>query len=534
MKAVALSLVILTLCVCAAGLVACDDTELRANDDFVIGTTADIRSADRSDYDFDQLSAGLTQQALISRGDDGEYHPLLADYSDDSASVWTFTVRDGMCWDDGVPVTANDILFTLRYNDEHESGHWLSSVTDTSGGVTQSTLTAAEVSEDGRSIDLVYRTPDVRALASLTSVRIMPEHIYKNKTIETASAEENRVGCGVYSFESFSKDSGTIVFVLNPYYPADSVLAAKRVVVRLFSNDTTMQMAMLNGELDTIWKYSGGVEAEFASALVRAGVADVIPVTADNLPAVLAFNTSCAPFDSLLLRQAVVYALDPVKFAELFASEYAETPRAGFVPPSTLGYTPNTAPLSRDLEKARDCLARGLAELGDSSLSFSLTVNADNTLHLRYAELVQTQFAEIGIKVTLDEKSKSDFQHSTTNTGTPTHQACIIGYTSNGMKMMGGLGTIYMDGDHPVQGVSQVFDEEFDDILDALSSASDLASYEAAAERCIEWYARYLPAVALIWDARLQVLSARWTGAWTDADFGLINMRTWLSLERTD
>lgn len=98
--------------------------------------------------------------------------------------------------------------------------------------------------------------------------------------------------------------------------------------------------------------------------------------------------------------------------------------------------------------------------------------------------------------------------------------------------MMGGLGTIYMDGGHAVQGVSQVFDATFDAILDRLSAAATEEDYRAAAKECQEWYAANFPAVALFWDAQLQVLSPEWTGAHADADFGLINMTTWLTLGR--
>lgn len=516
-----------------SALAACDNKT--ADGGFVIGTTTVIASADRSDYNYDQLSAGLTQQALVSAGADGTYSPLLAEFSTEDSKTWVFTVRDGMCWDDGVPVTADDILFTLGYADEYDSGNWLSSITDTTGAVTESKLLSADVSADGRSITLVFREADVRAPSDLTSLRIMPEHIYEGKTIETATPSENRVGCGVYMFESFSRDAGTIAFVPNPYYPADGELAAERITVRLFGGEDTMYLAFANGELDMLWRYSGGVDATVAATLAENGNAEIIPVAADNLPAVLAFNNSSSPFDNLNLRKAVTYALDYDRFRELFASEYSSPSQAGFVPPTTLGYISDTEVLSRDLEKAREYLEAGLAETGLASLSFRLAVNSGNATHMRYAELVRTSLQDIGVTVTIDAMDVNSFRAATTNgfnDGNVTHQACIIGYTSNGMKMMGGLGTIYMDGTHAVQGVSQVFDEEFLSIADALSAAGTPEEYAAAARECQLWYAENLPAVALYYDSQLQVVSRRFTGFVTDADFGLLNAETWLSLKR--
>ena len=205
------------------------------------------------------------------------------------------------------------------------------------------------------------------------------------------------------------------------------------------------------------------------------------------------------------------------------------------MPPTTLGYISDTEVLSRDLEKAREYLEAGLAETGLASLSFRLAVNSGNATHMRYAELVRTSLQDIGVTVTIDAMDVNSFRAATTNgfsDGNVTHQACIIGYTSNGMKMMGGLGTIYMDGTHAVQGVSQVFDEEFLSIADALSAAGTPEEYAAAARECQLWYAENLPAVALYYDSQLQVVSRRFTGFVTDADFGLLNAETWLSLER--
>lgn len=532
-----LAAALLVAIMCAAAVVslgACNNKNTQNAAEFVIGTTSTIEIADRSEYNYDQLSAGLTQQALVGRGTDGEYYPLLADYTTQDSVTWTFTVREGMRWDDGEPVTARDILFTLRYNDSYESGNWLSSVTDTTGAVTQSKLLSADVSEDGRSITFVYREADIRALSDLTTMRIMPEHVYAGKTIETATASENRIGCGVYKFESFSRDAGTITFVPNPYYPAND-LAANKIIVRLYGNEDTMYMAFRNGELDTIWRYSGGVDASVADTLTAGGKADVIAIAADNLPAVLAFNNNVAPFDNLNFRKAVVYALDYARFRELFASKYATPSQAGFVPPTTLGYYADTEVLARDLDKAREYLGAGLEETGRASLSFSLAVSSDNATHMRYAELVRTSLAEIGIEVTIDAMDVNSFRAATTNSfsgGNVTHQACIIGYTSNGMKMMGGLGTIYVDGTHAVQGVSQVYDETFLSLVAALGSAATPDDYSSAARDVQLWYASNFPAVALYWDAQLQVVSEDFTGFFADADFGLVNARTWLALKR--
>ncbi len=49
--------------------------------------------------------------------DDQGYIPWLAtDWQvSDDATTWTFTLRDGVSWQDGEPFTAEDVVFTYEY-----------------------------------------------------------------------------------------------------------------------------------------------------------------------------------------------------------------------------------------------------------------------------------------------------------------------------------------------------------------------------------------------------------------------------------
>lgn len=331
---------------------------------FRVGTVTPIENADRSDYNYNVMSASFTQLSLVSRiiSEDGNaFVPLLADYSTADSVSWTFTIRDGMTWSDGVSVTGEDVKFTFEYLDEYEGRNWLRDQTNKDGTVAKRLLRSVDVSEDGRSVTLVYETANPRALSYLSNIRIMPAHVYEGKTIETATAEENRIGCGVYKFSSFDKNKGTITFVPNPYFPVtEGAHIFDTVTVNLMGNTDTMYLKLKNGEFDTVYKYSGGVDPSVAQTLEQSGNINIIANATDNLPAVLAFNTSKAPFDNVNLRFAVAYAIDYAKFRELFASQYASPTHAGFAPPATIGYYDNTPVLARDVETAKKYLALAL------------------------------------------------------------------------------------------------------------------------------------------------------------------------------
>ncbi len=333
-----------------------------------VGTTYTFENYGRQNGTYDQMSAALTQQALVCR-ENGEFKGLLADYATSDGKEWTFTVKEGMKWDDGEAVTAQDILYTLNYLDTYEGKNWFKDVTGNNDKTTPKLLENATVSEDGKSITLTYVKANPRALTDFIAVRIMPEHIYTQyedsltteKPVEAASDAHNRIGCGPYKYSSHDAASASVTFVKNEYYPNQNHNFDK-ITVRSFNNETALVAALSQGEVDMSYRYSGGLSAEAAKTLKNNGGVNIVPVPAGAV-ATLMFNTSVAPFNNVNFRKAVMYGLNYAKFLELFGSEYAARPQAGFVPPSFAGYYDGTPVLERNVDLAKSYLATALKEI---------------------------------------------------------------------------------------------------------------------------------------------------------------------------
>lgn len=68
----------------------------------------------------------------ISAGECWEAEPVLAErweHSDDWR-VWAVTLREGLRWHDGVPITAHDFAFTVRLWNHPSVGHWAGAAID--------------------------------------------------------------------------------------------------------------------------------------------------------------------------------------------------------------------------------------------------------------------------------------------------------------------------------------------------------------------------------------------------------------------
>lgn len=502
-----------------------------------VGTTAAIETAVYGEYNYDMLASGVSELPLVWQDVNGEYHPLLASFETEDAATWTYTVQDGMTWSDGTPVTAEDILFTLQYDQANGSANF-EPQTDEEGKVTEAKYAAYAVSDDKKSISLTLTTPNVRELSNMTSFRVMPKHIYEGK--DTVTEAEARVTCGPYVLSSFQKEAGTLTFTVNEYYPAAPNVG--RLVYRLFGNEDTMYLALRQGDIDMVWAYSTGVSGTYQDVLAADDGIALVNVAAANAPAVLAFNNASGPFADENLRQAVSYALDYEAFSAYFGSAYAEVPNRGFAPPTTVGYT-DTEKLTHDPAKADDFMhAAGYTEKNADGFyvnadgevaAFTLTVNAAKEAHVGYAELVKTQLEAFGISVTLETIDKDAYNAKTSNKFSENHitmEAAIYGYTAAGMGMGNGLGSIYVDGNHAVQGGCQVFDGAFDAILGELKAAKNLDEYYAAAANLQDYYAAHVPLLALYWDNMMLAYSARLDGVTVDAVFGLNNVNNWFSI----
>lgn len=510
-----------------------------AIDTLTVGTTAAIETAVFGEYNFDMLASGVSELPLVYQDTKGEYHPLLATYATEDATTWTYTIQDGMTWSDGAPVTAEDILFTLQYDQANGSANF-EAQTGEDGKVTEAKYTGYTLSDDKMSISLTLASPNVRELSNMTSFRIMPKHVYEDK--DTVTEAEGRITCGPYVLESFNKEAGTITFAVNEYYPQKPNV--EKIVYQLFGNEDTMYLALQQGDIDMVWAYSTGAAGTYQDVLSTDTNVSLVNVAAANAPAVLAFNNAKGLFSDENLRQAVSYALNYEEFKTYFGSAYAEIPNRGFVPSTTVGYT-DTEKLTTDTAKADEYMkAAGYTEKNadgfyvnadGAAAAFTLTVNAAKETHVGYAEMIKTQLEAFGIQVNLDAVDKDAYNAKTSNKFSEnniTMEAAIYGYTAAGMGMGNGLGSIYVDGNHAVQGGCQVFDEAFSSILDELKAAKTIEEYYTGAAKLQDYYAAHMPLIALYWDNMMLAYSSKLDNVTVDAVFGLNNVNNWFSITK--
>lgn len=212
---------------------------------FTVGLTNDYDSlnplvgVEVPDYEVWNLQyATLTDKAA----DDFATIPGLAESwetSDDGKTV-TYTLRDGLEWSDGTPLTAADIVFTVnRARDEA----WLN--------YESVVANLAAEAPDERTVVITTKVPDPKL--PTMDVYILPEHIWGELDEAAITKADGTDGVGSGPFTLVEAERGQFWrLAANPSYwgwegedpPVDEV------VFRLFSNGDAMVAALESGEID--------------------------------------------------------------------------------------------------------------------------------------------------------------------------------------------------------------------------------------------------------------------------------------------
>jgi peptide/nickel transport system substrate-binding protein len=124
--------------------------------------------------------------------------------------TWTFHIREGMKWHDGVPLTARDVAFTFNLILETREPAYVQYLT----GVTDVTAT------DDATLVITTRRPNSGMLA--LAIPILPEHVWEKVDPDRLGEYENLPFVGSGPFRVVSLDQGVRVRLeANPYYPAE-------------------------------------------------------------------------------------------------------------------------------------------------------------------------------------------------------------------------------------------------------------------------------------------------------------------------
>src|SRR3954447_592538 len=194
---------------------------------------------------------GLTYDYLVGYSmTDMSPVPALATKWTTSADgkTWTFTVRTGVKFSDGVPLTARDVAYTFNrvLHGKVEQASWISYL----NGVTKITAPNATT------VVMTLKQPS--ATLPLLPIPIVPEHVWTHVSesdIKGYTAEPTGgkpvVGEGPFRLVQGTANGSTFKFEVNPDYWAGPA-HIDEVIFQFYKNDDSAIQALIKGDVDFV------------------------------------------------------------------------------------------------------------------------------------------------------------------------------------------------------------------------------------------------------------------------------------------
>jgi peptide/nickel transport system substrate-binding protein len=486
-------------------------------------TQADFNPFDSANHR--QGTNFLYEPLMVVNSINGKATPFLAtDVKTVDASTIEYTLRSGMKWSDGQPITVNDVVFTFnllkKFPAIDANGEWQN---------------IQSISTSGNTITFHLTSPNVPAITTIDNQVIVPEHIWKNVADPAKDKNATPVVSGPYKVGTFNTNQYTLV-KNDSYWNADKIQVE---TIKVPAAATTPQ-AVISAGMDWAYTYVDNVNSTWDKApqgkgknthwFPAGGIISLFP------------NLTKTPLDNLNFRKGLSQALNRdtvAKDAEL--GYVTSAPQTALMP----GFSqfknssiPNDGVVKQDKAAAlADFKAAGYTETGgklvDSSgkqVSLSIELPSSYSDWLRGAQEMQTEFKAVGIDVTLNTPSDQTVYNTDMQNG---NYDLVIG-------SVGGTGNVYSDynaflnssfyapaGQQAANNFERFKDPATDSALNALKSATTTAAQKQQVDKLQETVYNQLPVINVFYGGLWGLYSNKDFTGWPSESNPYAGAQTW-------
>lgn len=338
----------------------------------------------------------LMFDTLIWQDAKGDYQPLLAERWTSSVDgrEWRITLRQGVRWHDGLPLTVDDVVFTFQYLQEGP------------GRNTPARLLAVKATAEGPdTVVLVLEQATATFEATLGGITILPRHVWE-KVDDPAKyrGDDALMGSGPYALESSDLESGAYLFVARDDYYLGPPLV-RRVE---FVPAPNQLLSLRRGEIDVAQLGIGDdtIPEESFAPFDNDRYGKVTNAGLWNRTIFFGLMQGF-PYNDVRFRQAVAYAVDRPDLVKRILFGRGVVGSMGGLVPAAPTVPPDLPTYDRDLARAaslldsiglRDANGDGIRDLPDGS-AFMPEMITNSRFNPKTAELVKEYLRAAGIDV---------------------------------------------------------------------------------------------------------------------------------------
>ena len=310
-------------------------------------------------------------EGLMKPTPEGDLIPAVAEKYEVSNDqlVYTFTIRDGIKFHNGQPVTAGDVVNSITRCIEPSEA----------GVLAVEPLSAVEkvTGMDERTVQIRLKEPNTEFLAYLT-LAILPA--------EYDGQDTAPVGTGPFKFVSRAAQDNIVLERFDDYWGEKAYL--DKVTYKIIENADSILMSLQSGAVDLFAHLTSTQVAQLGDDFnIEEGTM--------NLVQAMYLNHAEKPFDDVRVRQALCCAIDRQQILDLAFDGYGSLIGSSMYPAFGKYFDDSlTNYYTHDVEKAKALLADAGYPDG---FSMTITVPSNYQPHIDTAQVIVEQLKEVGI-----------------------------------------------------------------------------------------------------------------------------------------
>jgi peptide/nickel transport system substrate-binding protein len=349
------------------------------------GSTSDTLDSLRADDNSTNGSrcSALYNTLLLTNDETGQPDPLLAESVEpaDDVSYWDVRLRDAE-WHDGKPVTADDVIFSLRRALDPKGGAG-------AAGLLQSIDTKRLEKMDPRTVRLHLHAPDISVPYGLKNLSM--------SIVPVGYDPEKPIGSGPFKFKSFTPGQSSTFVRNDNYWDSGKPYLDELVLVDFADPNTTRINALTNGQIDAAVQ----IQYSFEPTLKSASNLEVL-ISKTYAYQTWEMRMDMAPFDDPRVRQAIMLIANRPEIVEqAFAGSRFGSIANEWPCPTDPLYDDSIPQRAQDIEKAKALLK----DAGHEGLTVELTVSDVTAGIVETAQVLAQQAKAAGVTIKVNKIS---------------------------------------------------------------------------------------------------------------------------------
>ncbi len=251
------------------------------------------------------------------------------------------TLRDGLKWHDGEPVTAADVKFTYDYYQAQDYGYFRAFLT---------TIESVDLIDD-KTVRFNLSDPFAPLVTvTFSQIPILPAHIWSDIDVaaDLTPANTPMVGSGPFMFDRY--DRGEFMSLkTNPDHFAYGDIGIDGVEMIIYADAEGVFTGLQTGEIDfTAWRLEPG------QIPLAEGDANLTVVSVPDFGYYhMTYNLRRAPFDDVAARRAMTRAVDQDRLVNVLLDGRGEIGSSVVAPVNAFWHNPFIERFDYDLDAAR-------------------------------------------------------------------------------------------------------------------------------------------------------------------------------------